>query len=76
MNQYAYLRVSSKDQNLDRQLAVLEPFHLPKKNIFCDYQSGNSRIKPSFGQLRLCFGKKEKPFFKNSRNTSLYVFKN
>ena len=38
--EYAYIRVSSKDQNIDRQLAALEPYHLPQKQIFCDHQSG------------------------------------
>ena len=32
--EYAYIRVSTKEQNIDRQLAALEPYHLPSKQIF------------------------------------------
>ena len=37
MTIYAYIRVSTKEQNIDRQLAALEPYNVPKKNIYCDY---------------------------------------
>lgn len=40
MTIYAYARVSSKDQNLDRQLEAFNTFHISKNNIFCDKQSG------------------------------------
>lgn len=33
MKQYAYIRVSSKDQNIDRQISALEPFHIPENQI-------------------------------------------
>lgn len=49
--EYAYIRVSSKDQNIDRQLAALEPFQLPKKQIFCDYQSGKDFDRPQYKKL-------------------------
>ena len=38
MEQYAYIRVSTKEQNVERQIFALEPYHIPKKNIYCDYQ--------------------------------------
>ena len=31
MAEYAYIRVSTRDQNVDRQLAALEPYKLPAK---------------------------------------------
>ena len=31
MNRYAYIRVSTKEQNIDRQLHALESFDIPKK---------------------------------------------
>ena len=49
--EYAYIRVSSKDQNIDRQLAALEPYHLPRKQIFCDYQSGKDFDRPQYKRL-------------------------
>ena len=33
MAEYAYVRVSTRDQNIDRQLAALEPYRLPEENI-------------------------------------------
>ncbi len=40
MNTYAYARVSSRDQNLDRQIAAFTEFGVPIDNIFCDKKSG------------------------------------
>ena len=40
MEQYAYIRVSTKEQNIDRQILALEEYHIPRKNIYCDWQSG------------------------------------
>lgn len=51
MKQYAYIRVSSKDQNVDRQLAALEPHQIPKKQIYCDRQSGRDFERPAYQKL-------------------------
>ena len=51
MSQYAYIRVSSKDQNIDRQLLALEPYEIPEKNVFCDYQSGKDFERPQNKKL-------------------------
>ena len=51
MDQYAYIRVSSKDQNVDRQLLALKPFNLPKSHIYCDYQSGKDFERPAYRTL-------------------------
>jgi len=48
---YAYVRVSSKDQNLDRQLAALAPYEVSGKNIFCDRQSGKDFERPGYQKL-------------------------
>ena len=34
MKKYGYIRVSSKDQNLDRQYRALEKYEIEEKNIF------------------------------------------
>ena len=51
MQEYAYVRVSTKDQNEDRQLLALEPFHLPPGNIFIDKQSGKDFNRPQYKRL-------------------------
>lgn len=51
MKQYAYIRVSTREQNIERQLAALEPYHIPEENIFCDYQSGKNFNRPQYQKL-------------------------
>lgn len=51
MAEYAYVRVSTKEQNIDRQLAALEPYNIPKKNIYCDYQSGKDFDRPAYQKM-------------------------
>ena len=51
MADYAYVRVSTKEQNIDRQLAALEPYNIPKKNVFCDYQSGKDFYRPAYQKM-------------------------
>lgn len=38
--QYGYVRVSSKEQNIDRQMTAMSEAGIPKKNIFIDKASG------------------------------------
>lgn len=54
MKQYAYIRVSSKDQNVDRQIAALEPYSISPENVFCDYQSGKDFDRPQYQKLLKC----------------------
>ena len=51
MANYAYVRVSTREQNIDRQLAALEPYNIPKENIFCDYQSGKDFDRPAYQKM-------------------------
>ena len=51
MGNYAYIRVSSKEQNIDRQLIALTPYNLPKEHIYCDWQSGKDFERPAYQQL-------------------------
>lgn len=51
MKQYAYIRVSTKEQNIDRQILALKPYNIPKENIYCDYQSGKDFERPAYKEL-------------------------
>ncbi len=51
MKRYAYIRVSTREQNTDRQLMAIQSYHIPKKNIFCDYQSGKDFERPAYHKL-------------------------
>ena len=48
MNIYGYVRVSSTDQNEDRQMIALREVGVPEKNIFMDKQSGKDFDRPNF----------------------------
>ena len=51
MKKYGYIRVSAKDQNIERQCAALEPFNLPEKHIFIDKESGKDFNRPSYQRM-------------------------
>lgn len=40
MSIYGYVRVSTRDQNEDRQIFAMRKMKVPKENIFIDKQSG------------------------------------
>lgn len=48
MTTYGYARVSSRDQNLDRQIEALIAAGVPRENIFTDKQSGKNFNRPGF----------------------------
>lgn len=48
---YGYVRVSSTDQNEDRQLVALRGKSVPEKNIFVDKQSGKDFDRPRYQKL-------------------------
>ena len=48
---YGYIRVSSADQNEDRQLIAMRELSIPKQNIFLDKQSGKDFERPQYRQM-------------------------
>jgi len=48
---YGYVRVSSKEQNEDRQLLALLEYGVHEENIFIDKQSGKDFNRPKYQQL-------------------------
>lgn len=48
---YGYVRVSSTDQNEERQMIALAEAGVPEKNIFMDKQSGKSFDRPQYKKL-------------------------
>ena len=51
MKIYGYMRVSSKDQNEDRQRTALLDLGVPEKNIFMDKQSGKDFERQQYKKL-------------------------
>ena len=48
---YGYVRVSSTDQNEERQMVALAEIGVPEKNIFMDKQSGKSFDRPQYKKM-------------------------
>lgn len=48
---YGYVRVSSKDQNEDRQVIVMKELQVPEENIYIDKQSGKDFNRPQYKKL-------------------------
>lgn len=51
MKYYGYIRVSTKEQNEDRQVDALKAYEIPQKNVFMDKQSGKDFERPAYQQL-------------------------
>jgi DNA invertase Pin-like site-specific DNA recombinase len=51
MKQYAYVRISTVQQNTDRQTIALEGFNIPEERIFTDKQSGKDFNRPAYRKL-------------------------
>lgn len=49
--QYGYVRVSSKEQNIGRQIAALEKIPVPLDNIYIDRQSGKDFDRPNYQKM-------------------------
>ena len=50
-NIYGYIRVSTKEQNEDRQVIAMRGLSIPEGNIFMDKQSGKDFDRPQYKKL-------------------------
>lgn len=48
---YGYIRVSTRDQNEDRQVIALREMAVPEGNIYMDKQSGKDFQRPQYRKL-------------------------
>ncbi|MDR1639659.1 MAG: recombinase family protein [Clostridiales bacterium] len=48
---YGYVRVSTREQKTDRQLAAMEEFGVPKDKVYVDKQSGKDFNRPGYQRL-------------------------
>lgn len=51
MEVYGYVRVSSRDQNEDRQLVAMQEVHVAPDHIYTDKQSGKDFHRPKYNKL-------------------------
>ena len=50
-NVYGYVRVSTKEQNEDRQIAAMGQVKVPEENIYVDKQSGKNFDRPEYKRM-------------------------
>lgn len=50
-NLYGYIRVSTREQNEDRQILALKELSIPEKNLFMDKQSGKDFKRPEYRKM-------------------------
>ena len=50
-NQYGYVRVSTREQNEDRQIIALKEIDISEENIYLDKQSGKDFNRPMYQRL-------------------------
>lgn len=62
MAKYFAIRVSSKDQNYARQLAVAKQY-VPEENVFCDKVSGRKKERPEYDRLKTIVEKGDEVYF-------------
>lgn len=58
-NIYGYARVSTKDQNEDRQVEALKEFGVPEKNIFVDKKSGKDFDREQYKLVKMLLSRTE-----------------
>ena len=64
-NIYAYVRVSSKDQNKDRQVLCMKELQEPEPNIFIDSGNGDNLFtliifRRTYGTRKANYNKRER----------------
>jgi DNA invertase Pin-like site-specific DNA recombinase len=64
MAKYFSARVSSKDQNLARQLAEAKKYGVPEENIFCDKITGRKKDRPEYDRMKSILQKGDEVYFK------------
>ena len=64
MAKYFSARVSSKDQNLARQLEVVREYGIPEENVFCDKVTGRRKDRPEYDRMKSLLVKGDEVYFK------------
>lgn len=64
MAKYFSARVSSKDQNLARQLAEAEKYGIPRENVFCDKITGRKTDRPEYERMKTILQRGDEVYFK------------
>ena len=50
-NIFGYIRVSTREQNEDRQIIAMQGLNIPEKNVYMDKQSGKDFERPQYKRM-------------------------
>lgn len=64
-NVYGYIRVSTKDQNEDRQILAMESLSIPDKHLFIEKQSGKDFSRPQYQKMLRKLKKDDRLYIKS-----------
>lgn len=62
---YAYLRVSTKEQNEDRQLAAIQGLEITEDHVFLDKESGRNFERPGYIRMKKALKKGDLLYIKS-----------
>ena len=62
---YGYVRVSTREQNEDRQMIALVGVNVPEQNIYVDKQSGKDFERPEYKRLLRKLGEDDLLYIKS-----------
>ena len=65
MAKYFFARVSSKDQNLARQLVMAKNLGIPEENVFCDKITGRRKDRPEYDRGKALLKKGDEAYFED-----------
>lgn len=65
MAKYFFARVSSKDQNLARQLVMAKSLGIPEENVFCDKITGRKKERPEYDRGKKLLVKGDEAYFED-----------
>ena len=62
---YAYPRVSTREQNEERELAAIEGLEIPKDNVILDKESGKNFHRPEYIKMKAKMEKEDILYIKS-----------
>ena len=63
MAKFFFARVSSKDQNLARQLVIAKELGIPEENVFCDKITGRKKDRPEYDRGKSLLQRGDEVYF-------------
>jgi DNA invertase Pin-like site-specific DNA recombinase len=64
VSKFLSARVSSKDQNLARQLEIAKKYGIPEENVYCDKITGRRKDRPQYDIMKTMLQPGDEVYFK------------